>query len=314
MEEILAKYATEWRRRVSENRLENERDHPPLISPDEHTESQWAARVTSGGFDEPFPPIDVDKMDKGFAYALQSLFVASPEALYELAGPFKEGTWTFDEKHHTLELPDFFYEERCEYTAFVSLHMCWPAVAKGRLFRGRNGLLIHNEDFDVKPRKLPDDSQLNLCDIHSRDSFDDCWQDVFDGCLGPYDLKLPWIESMQSIQPFFEHGNLPPYLTVSCHVESDQNLDKFPQNDFLLTFRREDDLLASTRVRWVGGIYSTPSVDSRLVFDWGDQEGSLGCSNSGNWSTDPPTRRSREEVEQEMSGPMTEFFMIFRRV
>ncbi|KAK8161112.1 hypothetical protein BKA80DRAFT_255705 [Phyllosticta citrichinensis] len=257
-------------------------------------------------------------MDKGFAYALQLLFVASPEALFELAVPFEEESWTFDDSYHRFGLPHLFYEIRVDDVelddmSFEKLHMSWLAVAKGRLFRSRTGLFIREEDLYAGPWAFPDDSRLNLCDIHWRESFDS-WQTLFDCCLGPTDLKLPWIESMQSIQPFFEHGNLPPYLTVSCHVESDENLAKFPQNEFLLTFRREDDLLISTRVRWVGGIYLNPSVDARLVFDWGDQEGSFGCSNSGNWSKDPPTRRSREEVEREMSGPMMEFFMIIRRV
>ncbi|KAK8209943.1 hypothetical protein BKA81DRAFT_406654 [Phyllosticta paracitricarpa] len=178
--------------------------------------------VLPGGFH-----IDVNNMPEDFVYALQLLFIASPEILSEIADPCKEAPWTVDEIHpHIKLLPDsLFDEDRDILSLREAVRICWAVVAEGALFQGRTGLLQHTKDYDATPRTLPDDYHPKFCDIYLQESFQD-WQSLFDNCLGPKDPQLPGIESLKSIQTFFMPESFPAYLTISSESKVDEDVAK----------------------------------------------------------------------------------------
>ncbi|KAK8191961.1 uncharacterized protein BKA78DRAFT_142808 [Phyllosticta capitalensis] len=274
--------------------------------PDQQTQSLWSTRLSNFGFEaEKFPPIDASGWgNNNSRLALQMLHVASPEMLSSLETPSGIFTTQYEEAESEAYCGDgFFYAN-------------WIHVAKGPLFRGKFGLLLHYRYDRNKSVTVPQDDGRRIWRLTIDHNYYS-WQTFFNVCMGPRKFEVPGNDLFSESQAFVKPDGLPAYLSVD--FESPDNTLRapgwtwFPKGNFRIKVLCEDGEEDIVTVRWVGGVYSLQDIRGSVVFDWGRD--TVGVSKSGNWAKDPPVRRSRDELEREANkalyGPK---LLLFRRV
>ncbi|KAK8231441.1 hypothetical protein HDK77DRAFT_485646 [Phyllosticta capitalensis] len=291
-------------------------DSRGFIHPEQQTQSLWSRRLSNFGLEvEKFPPIDWSDPDDDdislpdySQLALQMLYVASPRFLSTLEqsdGTF-EAQSAIDKRENLFE--GFFFG-------------AWMDVAKGTLFCGKFGTFLSNIQDDCHLLKVQHEDKARVWRLYINEEYVS-WRHLFNVYMDPEDIDVTGDAQFTSAQTFVKPNGLPAYLSVdfglehSLAVKGPPGETWFPTGIFTIKFRCEDGSMRKTSVSWVGGVYSFDKDNkelTRVIFDWG--RGTVGISETGHWSTDPPTRRSRKEVELEMQDcGYTPSFMLFRHV
>ncbi|KAK7510882.1 hypothetical protein IWZ03DRAFT_418231 [Phyllosticta citriasiana] len=179
------------------------------------------------------------------------------------------------------------------------------------LFRAEFGAMFHLHNG--QSMIVFDNEEPQLWTAGRRDILNH-WQWFFDDVMGPKDQYLEGNARISALQAFVKPSELPTYITATNIHQVDSKCALFPADDFVVRFRTDDNSLAATRVRWVGGVYGYHGKPF-VVFDWGDKEHGMGITWDGNWAKCPPRRIDRKELESKFNKANIQIcLVIFRRV
>ncbi|KAK7527134.1 uncharacterized protein IWZ02DRAFT_431152 [Phyllosticta citriasiana] len=285
------------------------------LGPHRYSQDLWNTRLRQGGFNsKEFPPIVVPPIAvppnldprPALGHVLQLLYVASPDECLSLRKRYGNA-WELDNDHPAMRLHDA--TEYCQTQ--TQIDRAWDGIALSRLFRAKFGAMFHLHNG--QSMIAFDNEEPQLWTAGRRDIFNH-WQWFFDDVMGPKDQYLEGNARISAFQAFVKPSELPTYITATNIHQVDSKCALFPADDFVVRFRTDDDSLAATRVRWVGGVYGYHGKPF-VVFDWGDKEHGMGITWDGNWAKCPPRRIDRKELESKFNKANIQIcLVIFRRV
>ncbi|KAK8167118.1 hypothetical protein IWX90DRAFT_415455 [Phyllosticta citrichinensis] len=287
---------------------------PVFCEPNAQVDAQWAVRLRDGGFSsQQFPPWAVASEFGTIILALQLLFILDPEEAVNVSEcESSDSELALDTNSRIVK---DFRQSSTRLAHLGAMHTAWFAmIHDNELFGGHFGILVNNNAFTSREGRRDEHGTIWTVEIQE-DVVD--WQSFFRLAFGPIDLRGEPAGYTSSLQ-IFVVGALPAYLSVRFDQDSASPCDLFPRADSMLPMRREDGFSVLMRVRWAGGLYCVKVDDEWalvLVFDWGDGEGCVGVSFSGDWATDPPLKKNRATIERGLKrSGFKPLLMLFRRV